>query len=320
MEKTSFASLLADAITFHEGWAVGSASYNNLNPGNLVFDHQAGAIDSGDEHHFAKFETFYAGQTALVNDIAAKIDAGLTSVQAIIDRYAPPEENDTSSYVDVVLDFLLWRCSDVSAVQPYSEIPPKAEILVVINQIFEPADWHAIQQAISRCAGYMPEYSFIVAYSNADLSNDIIQVNSPLISAQTSVVSLPGTQGVVTRLAQGQTLSVLVYDGTIMQGHPTPAGGCEYQQFFSEPTITFSSVMYEGAQFIDPTARILFHELIHELFSLTKQTDILHAYLIDHGGYDADLAEDLTAVFTGNQLNTPQAISALETQEKVEEQ
>jgi hypothetical protein len=45
---------------------------------------------------------------------------------------------------------------------------------------------------------------------------------------------------------------------------------------------------------------------------VTKQSDILHQYLIAHGGYQADTATDLLAVFDGNQLNTPSAILALE--------
>ena len=59
---------------------------------------------------------------------------------------------------------------------------------------------------------------------------------------------------------------------------------------------------------MDSTARIIFHELIHELFALTKQTDTLHAYLIAHGGYAQNLADDLRAVYNGGQLNTEIAV------------
>jgi folate-dependent tRNA-U54 methylase TrmFO/GidA len=73
--------------------------------------------------------------------------------------------------------------------------------------------------------------------------------------------------------------------------------------------------MYQGPAFVDPTAHVMFHELIHELFTLTKQTDVLHADLIAGQGYVADAAVDLLACYNGNQLNTPQAIANLE-QEK----
>ena len=52
-----------------------------------------------------------------------------------------------------------------------------------------------------------------------------------------------------------------------------------------------------------------------QAYTLTKQTDVLHADLIAGQGYVADAAVDLLACYNGNQLNTPQAIANLE-QEK----
>jgi len=98
-----------------------------------------------------------------------------------------------------------------------------------------------------------------------------------------------------------------------MQGHPTPYGGCEFSgaAITQDPYSTVATAMFQGPMFYEDLARVIFHELIHSLFGITRQNDTLHAYLITHSGYAANALADLTAVYDGNNLNTPQAILAL---------
>jgi hypothetical protein len=302
-------SIIADAIQNHEGWLVGEGtSYPNLNPGNLDFVGQAGAVANG---RFAKFSTFYAGRQALENDIKAKLNAGIDTIKDLIDLYAPPIENNTNAYVVAVSQFFAWRNVSLTQTTPLHTLVLPAVVVIDFNDLYQPTDWHVLQQAVSQCATYMPQYAFVVRYTNANLNGSIIQMNQPLISATTSVISGGETASVLKTVNYGEPLNVLVYNGSVMQGHPTPAGGCEYQKITLSPTSAISSVMYQGAAFVDPTARIIFHELIHELFDVTNQVDILHAYLITHSGYAENSADDLRAVYNGGQLNSPQAVVTL---------
>ena len=190
-------------------------------------------------------------------------------------------------------------------------------IIIVANQIWQPADWASFQASLVALAQQMKQYAVVTRYSSVDLSNDVIQVNTSPI-AQTSAISLNATKSLIAAYNNGQTLNVLVYDGTVMQGHPSPVGGCEWQgqTLNSDPVTAFASALYNGPAFEDANARIIFHELIHELFSITKQTDTLHEYLEAHGGYAANTWADLAAVFTGNSLNTPSAVETLEADER----
>jgi hypothetical protein len=161
----------------------------------------------------------------------------------------------------------------------------------------------------------MGKFAFACAYSNVDLSQDVIEANTPL-SPTTSILSGTATGEVIAQFNKGETLNVLLYNGSIMQGHTIPAGGCEYQDVNVAPISGSSSVMYQGPAFVDSTARTIFHELIHELFKLTEQADVLHADLIAGEGYLANSARDLLACFNGNNLNTPQAIAALKAEKQ----
>jgi hypothetical protein len=132
-----------------------------------------------------------------------------------------------------------------------------------------------------------------------------------------SVIEGKATFNALLPYWQGQTANVLIYNGSVMVGHPTPAGGCEYQYTLTKnpeqvTVAAYASVIYEGPTFTDSTARDIFHELIHELFTVTEQPDVLHADLVKGEGYTANAWTDLEGCFTGNQLNTPVAVENLE--------
>jgi hypothetical protein len=74
-------------------------SYVNNNPANLRFAGQTGA--SKGEGGFARFETPEAGIQALQNQIKLDASRGLTLSQ-FINKFAPPSENDTQTYIKQV--------------------------------------------------------------------------------------------------------------------------------------------------------------------------------------------------------------------------
>lgn len=309
-----FLSILADAIQFHEGWAVGQAAYTNLNPGNLKFIHQTGATQS--PNGFAVFNSFYAGKQAQLNDLKAKLTK-YNTIHDIISVYAPPSDNDTQAYINAVIQFFGWRNIKITATEPITTFLQTLfpVVLVVFDSLYVPADWHALQQAVSQCATYMPLYGFTCSYSAIDLTNDVVTISSPL-GAQTSVISGEATLQSLVPFNEGEPLNVMVYNGAVMQGHSTPAGGCEYQGIKIDPVSAISSVMYQGPLFVDPTARVLFHEIIHEFASILEVPDNLHAYLIAHDGYAQNMAVDLLAYFNGGALNNPQAIINLKAEKQ----
>lgn len=205
--------------------ATDGAAYQNLNPGNLVFAGQPGAVQNG---AWAKFSTFYTGKQAQLNQLALDLTR-FDTISELISDYAPPSSNDTQAYIQDVIQFFAWRnltigpTDSISAFIAHCQIPV---ILVAVNQLWEPDDWHAIQQAISQVAGYMPGYTFSCRYSNDDLSASVTTIDT-IISPQTAVISAPGTAEVLKPYQEGQVLNVLIYGGAVMQGK-NPAGGCEW--------------------------------------------------------------------------------------------
>jgi hypothetical protein len=91
---------IADAIMKFEGWAPGSKSYRNRNPGNLE--------DSNGNYHV--FQSLVEGYSALLSDLRAKFQGktktGLgpdsTLIQLMM-KYAPPTDNNpTQAYTDFI--------------------------------------------------------------------------------------------------------------------------------------------------------------------------------------------------------------------------
>jgi hypothetical protein len=72
----------------------------NNNPGNLRYAGQKEAIGK-DDRGFAVFPTPWAGWRALLAQIKLDQRRGLT-LERFIEKYAPPDENDTRAYVEFV--------------------------------------------------------------------------------------------------------------------------------------------------------------------------------------------------------------------------
>jgi hypothetical protein len=75
----------------------------NNNPGNLIIgDKWLGRIEPNTDGKFLQFKTMPYGVRALNIDLVVKHKRGLRTIQDIIYTYAPPSENDTKRYIEVV--------------------------------------------------------------------------------------------------------------------------------------------------------------------------------------------------------------------------
>ena len=80
--------------------------FRNNNPGNLKAGPAWRGVVGVDRAGFAIFDTMENGVRALGKDLTAKMGRGLDTVREIINVYAPPSENPTSSYVAKVSEWL----------------------------------------------------------------------------------------------------------------------------------------------------------------------------------------------------------------------
>lgn len=89
----------ANAVIQQSAGGDRGVTYRNHNPGNLR-PYQAG--QATDSRGFRTFGTDAEGKAALEADLRAKMSEGLKTISAIISKYAPPSENDTSGYISEV--------------------------------------------------------------------------------------------------------------------------------------------------------------------------------------------------------------------------
>jgi hypothetical protein len=95
---------IASAIQTQEGYYPGSLAYQNNNPGNLVYAGQPGATPGAGG--FADFSSYAAGYSALQSQITLDATRGTdvngnptTTLSQLISSWAPPDDNDTASYI-----------------------------------------------------------------------------------------------------------------------------------------------------------------------------------------------------------------------------
>lgn len=78
----------------------------NNNPGNLVLTNIAwqGKIPNAQntDKHFEQFTEVKYGIRAMLRDLTNDIDKGKNTVRKLITEYAPPFENDTQKYIEVI--------------------------------------------------------------------------------------------------------------------------------------------------------------------------------------------------------------------------
>jgi len=86
--------------------SVMTRGYKNNNPGNIRFDGETwqGEIKS-DDPDFKAFKDIKWGYRAMFINLRSYFGIGVDTVEKIIYRYAPPEENDTEAYIRSVCEF-----------------------------------------------------------------------------------------------------------------------------------------------------------------------------------------------------------------------
>lgn len=80
-----------------------SRGVRNNNPGNIrkSKDQWEGAV--GDDGEFVTFDSPESGARAMAKNLMSYGRQGYDSIEKIINRYAPPSENDTQSYIDSIV-------------------------------------------------------------------------------------------------------------------------------------------------------------------------------------------------------------------------
>lgn len=77
------------------GYSVKSLAWKNKNPGNI--EYSTGG--------YRTYPTMADGFAALIDDIQANVGKPLG---AFIAKYAPPNENNTSAYLQIICEFSGW--------------------------------------------------------------------------------------------------------------------------------------------------------------------------------------------------------------------
>lgn len=79
-----------------------SRGVRNNNPGNIrkSKDQWEGAV--GDDGEFVTFDSPESGARAMVKNLMSYGRQGFDSIEKVLNRYAPPEENDTQAYIDSI--------------------------------------------------------------------------------------------------------------------------------------------------------------------------------------------------------------------------
>jgi hypothetical protein len=75
----------------------GTRAWRNNNPGNL----RSSKLAAGSADGFAVFNTAAEGNEAMWKQLGLDAGRGLT-IRELLRKYAPPGENDTQRYIDVV--------------------------------------------------------------------------------------------------------------------------------------------------------------------------------------------------------------------------
>jgi hypothetical protein len=78
--------------------------YRNNNPGNIRLNpyiQWEGQID-GEDQSFVKFQSMSFGIRALMKLLINYQKRGFNTISKIINRYAPPSENNTSNYIGII--------------------------------------------------------------------------------------------------------------------------------------------------------------------------------------------------------------------------
>jgi hypothetical protein len=138
-----------------------SRGYRNKNPGNIDWNERnkwQGQVgkEPGPNGRFAVFESHEFGIRALATLLITYQDRhGLNTVRGIIDRWAPPVENNTDAYVNAVARKIGVGPRDELDLQTYAHLRPLVEAIITHELGGNPYDGTTIDAGL-RLAGVPP--------------------------------------------------------------------------------------------------------------------------------------------------------------------
>lgn len=313
-----FVNILSDASQAHEGWGTyadgvwtPTKSVTHNNPGNLKFLGQPNA--SPDENNFCKFDTFWHGKQAHIADISAKLNHGYInkSLTDLFTFYLGTDANptDVQAYVNFVIAWfraLGWTVTDGISLQQIIDQQTKPVVLIAVNEISAPAEWHLAHNSIKQFVVDAHDFCVGTRYTVHHFTSMKAYQYAPQLGMNGSykAVDQSEAQGVLAPFNEGQEFN-LVLISSIVYGSDISIGGMAdelHAVSVQQPNTVYAYVLLqEDLQSLpvwtDPDSRTIFHEFIHMLFGRTGDPDILHAYLLAHGGYSTNAIGDLTVVY-----------------------
>ncbi|MBU8545806.1 MULTISPECIES: structural protein [Roseomonadaceae] len=193
-----------------------SRGYRNRNPGNIDYvtankwQGQVGiepAPRHGGRARFAVFESHEYGIRALAMLLTTYQDRhGLRSVRGIINRWAPPKENDTGAYVRGVAAALGVDPDAVIDLQRYETMRPMVEAIIRHELGGQPYAAAVIDEGLRRAGIVRPVATVLEAAATgtgrgASSVATAVAVAAPAASVISSLGGLPQWTGVALIVA-----------------------------------------------------------------------------------------------------------------------
>ncbi|NKE43596.1 structural protein [Roseomonas frigidaquae] len=193
-----------------------SRGYRNRNPGNIDYvpaNRWQGQIGLGDtwlpveRRRFARFESHEYGIRALAMLLTTYQDRhGLRTVRGIINRWAPPKENDTSAYVRGVAAALGVDPDQVIDLHRYETMRPMVEAIIRHELGGLPYAPAVIDEGLRRAGLVRPVATMLEAAATgtgrgASSVATAVAVAAPAASVISSLGGLPQWTGVALIVA-----------------------------------------------------------------------------------------------------------------------
>lgn len=159
----------------------------NNNPGNIKDDGTPWKGQVGNDGVFVTFDDMSWGTRALGTAVSNMIKRGLNTITALISTWAPPEENDTDSYINSV--------ATDTGIPPTQILTPDAPTLSAL-----------MRAIINHENGDVQSVTYV---TDQDIADGLGKMNSPVATLAQSAV-------VAAEVNPGQALLVLVAGVGIM--------------------------------------------------------------------------------------------------------
>lgn len=213
-----------------------SRGYRNRNPGNIDWNERnrwqgqtgiEGPPRNGGRPRFAVFESHEYGIRALAALLTTYQDRhGLRTIRGIVNRWAPPNENQTVNYVRFVADFMKRDPDDQLDLHTYADARPLVEAIIRKELGGNPYDAATIDEGLRR-AGVVRPVASVAEAAKTGTGRGAIQgaaatgVVAVAVQAAPALAGLQGLDwrvGVAVVAAAAIGAAVWVMKGRISRG------------------------------------------------------------------------------------------------------